>query len=1067
MKRTKILLASFLILNLCMSLFGVAVAREASSSANILALDVVIVIDQSTSMYSLSRSNNSVSGNDRNGYRLEAASMMLGMCDVERSRAAIVPFAKDLMIKGRNTTTGKLLDISMLGNNNNRSAMIKELSGMNGGTKGDTNIGLALEYAVELLTGPAFEDRGNRPVILLLTDGQLSLSKDDNSKAEDPAKMEVSREQMAAATEKAKENGIAIHTMALLGSSSFDTSELAEIAKKTGGIFSSVKNSNDLPTSFNEIFAHEIGSDVASLQGEMMAIGNGQYRLDIEIPNRSVVEANIMIENSALLLDARRKAAVMDLYAPDSSQTPVQPNGKDVIRVDTNYFTFFKIVRPQNVGKWSILMSERRPGVTVNAAAINVVFSYEMKLEANIKKGEMYKSDTLSFDAVFMQEGQKSPDEALYRSGNPLDPNVMTAQYSITKEGKQYNAGTMDVIEGEKFTFNKPLAEVDIQNGGQYLLTVTVQGAGLLRTVEVPFTVTNHAPEVKANVAPIVIAIDDPTENSLAANLKQTVQLEDIFSDADGEYDSLHFDFVSDYNAGLVAVKGDGSSLTIAPQVSEMAGDEASASTEITVRCRDNDGEEVTTTIPVTVRSLRNEFKKTYAATLSAPDANVKGKDIRLMLQWRKTDGTEENASDAIYEHSKASVNYWYNGEEQPTLTFVSATDDNGKMALVGVLPAKTSEGSYTFAEGMMTYADYTQQLSFADIHIGNFQPIWNADKEPFVRYTDDEAFEAVVYCGAVISGMETNTPTEQLTVNLNDYFYDADDGPDTLIYRASYQLEGDERALPVPIKADGGVVTLPVAEMDVSTILKPSTAYVLHFAAEDGEYAKSEPHELRLSVTNYLKRDVFYALCALAAALALFILLKLIRWLLKPVFARGMGVESSVVGYAAGNSLLIPFPRSKKEFSLLSYSDQVCVDQSGIATGLLDAIKVWPHNASSVYIMVDKKKKEHASNLSGASITYGNDPSSAATVSLRKKQNWRVDESLFIQVGEESGKIQLTLVRGAAGDMDDAAFGSNDQGDWTSGGSDYTSMDFDNTSAGSSANGNASSGSDWGDGEF
>ncbi len=71
---------------------------EKTNDSSKLAMDVVVVIDVSNSMGAVDIQGQALDrGNDPRGYRLDAAAMLLGMCDAEFSRASVILFAGNVM----------------------------------------------------------------------------------------------------------------------------------------------------------------------------------------------------------------------------------------------------------------------------------------------------------------------------------------------------------------------------------------------------------------------------------------------------------------------------------------------------------------------------------------------------------------------------------------------------------------------------------------------------------------------------------------------------------------------------------------------------------------------------------------------------------------------------------------------------------------------------------------------------------------------------------------------------------------------------------------------------------
>ena len=167
---------------LVVMLLGCSFALADSSQISKLALDMVVVIDESASM---SVASNSL--NDEYGYRHDAAAALIGLCDANDSRVALLPFAsgvitsipgvnelKDINIKKNGAVRRNLL--KLLYNERDRSNTNANLYTYSIEKGGETDMGSALERAVDmLLKNPS----SNRPVIVLLSDGEISFRNND------------------------------------------------------------------------------------------------------------------------------------------------------------------------------------------------------------------------------------------------------------------------------------------------------------------------------------------------------------------------------------------------------------------------------------------------------------------------------------------------------------------------------------------------------------------------------------------------------------------------------------------------------------------------------------------------------------------------------------------------------------------------------------------------------------------------------------------------------------------------------------------------------------------------
>lgn len=254
-----------------------------------MALDLVIVSDQSNSMY------NDGKGNDPEGYRLDAAAIMIGMCDMEYSNAGVVMFHNGVIAEDKysDAKLNQIVRLDEAGRSIYQSMFVTgpKVADWREKRNGNyTDIESALVKALDMLEEQ--DKTGNHRVVLLLSDGQVDLGDASKSKAS------VGRIQ-SGILDRAKEMGVTIHTVYLSAKGTGDPTLLGEIADKTGGTYSAVQRAEDLPVAFNRIFAAQIGSDpqIVSAADAVSDTtrGDGYKKLPISVPNQSVKELNIVV----------------------------------------------------------------------------------------------------------------------------------------------------------------------------------------------------------------------------------------------------------------------------------------------------------------------------------------------------------------------------------------------------------------------------------------------------------------------------------------------------------------------------------------------------------------------------------------------------------------------------------------------------------------------------------------------------------------------------------------------------------------------------------------------------
>ena len=190
--------------------------------------DAVLVIDVSGSMKQ----------SDPNYLSREAAlAFVEKLSRTESSRVGLVTFSDALPC---------VLPLVCLDDKKQRESFNEKLRALEY-TRGDTDIGAAVEEAVSLLPEETTSSRSRS--ILLLTDGVIDLPQAPDE--EEAEKKSLTRALMA--VEEAKQRGIVIHTVSLDLSGSMDEHLMNYMADSTGGIASTVKSASALKATFRSL----------------------------------------------------------------------------------------------------------------------------------------------------------------------------------------------------------------------------------------------------------------------------------------------------------------------------------------------------------------------------------------------------------------------------------------------------------------------------------------------------------------------------------------------------------------------------------------------------------------------------------------------------------------------------------------------------------------------------------------------------------------------------------------------------------------------------------------------
>lgn len=780
---------SIVILLITVMLFSCSASlmfARAENDSNKLDLDLVLVIDQSTSMYMKSDPRRS---NDWDGFRMDAAGVMLSLCDTDSSRAAVVLF--NSQIREANYA-GRFFDISVGDGNLNRNSMINMLQTKAQDVRADTDIGLALKTAVDIIREDPSE---RRPVILLLTDGGISVNPVKGGRTD-----EMSYNDFEEAVAYAENNDIKIYTVALIGGIAYETDMLRSASVRTGGLFNSVTNVEDLPRIFNNIFANEIDSEVISINAETIDIDeNGIRTVNIPIPNQSVVEANIMI--------AAEASDTCELYRPGSDQ-PVIIDQKSVAGFQTEHFALYKIINPKQTGNWVL---KYRPSEAQANADINIVFSYDLTPVVSASPAlELSKIDGTTVTVQFVKEdGQLADDPALYLARNDSE-GIIATLFLTSEDGQRVylSDGVMEKYE-DRFELYLPLQDIGSQllSSGTYLVKANLQGDGMnASTVPLEITVLNRAPEVTGQTDRASnIIVNDPTSNAYGQEKPIEIDLSALFTEPEGE--QLHYEIVSDIDGCAFDATLDGSLLRIIPHGK-------AAQETVTIAAVDPDGDRAMLDIPVGVTSIRDVLQAECTFVVANVDGASLAKDSSLCLTANLTRNGEPVTDPALLRLVQSTMSLSVNGEEATELDFVLNEASSQFEAQATTL---STSASYQI-EGTALLRDFEVDVKGLSFTVGNMPP-----------QIDTDALAILPARYEIQPFLWRQFNENELTVDLADIFTDT---PDDVLSFAAYALTAEQmqmsdvelladvaalRELPV---LENGVLQAPVTVVGEQTML-------------------------------------------------------------------------------------------------------------------------------------------------------------------------------------------------------------------------------------------------------
>ena len=190
--------------------------------------DAVLVMDVSGSMMD----------SDPDYHCREAAlSFVRELADSDSSRAAVITFSDQIVL------SSSLMRLDTEHGVQSVSDFLNSISY----TRGDTDIGLALQTAGQLLTGESSPERSG--CILLLTDGEIDLPR----AADEEAAEKDSLAKALLAAEDCARSEIDIHTVMLDTAGTLDPYLCRYIAEKTGGSAAVTADASSLPDLFKTV----------------------------------------------------------------------------------------------------------------------------------------------------------------------------------------------------------------------------------------------------------------------------------------------------------------------------------------------------------------------------------------------------------------------------------------------------------------------------------------------------------------------------------------------------------------------------------------------------------------------------------------------------------------------------------------------------------------------------------------------------------------------------------------------------------------------------------------------
>ncbi len=1077
MKKSRVLGLLLACMLLLTSLY-VPSASAAGGSGTVTANDIVIVVDISSSMR-WRDDNNRIHGNDPEGYRFDAAQVVVGMCDMEHSRVAIVPFAGN--VYGADTEFTPISDMM------ERQAKLSGIEDRRYTTQGDTDVGNALNYAIKLLIER--EDKTNAPMIIVLTDGEQAISKNNQGRYRTNETVYVwnfatnsyeiqsiqrydvndAAEQLNKAVEAAKTNNIPIYTVALNAEEMTQfAGDLSRIANETGGTYHGTSLSDDvstLPVVFGKMFATQIGSSLRETLGAEAVDGKkGYYRVEIPILNLSVLEANVYIPLTNVDADS------IALY--DNNGNIRTSGGQDVVKLDAANFRLYKIYSSsaRTIGTWTLEFKLKDDSKSVDDVSLNLLYHYDVEFKSKLGSANLApafvsqsnppsfgKCDALKVSGSFYtvdDQGNLTPstDSNLYADyGNGWETINVTCYVTDAAGNRKGKTVTLQSNHLNAFDLSIDLTQIDKdENGrstltsGSYVLHVNAEGAGMNRTEEIPFVLTNTAPVATANLQHNVRVNDETlTAQGQIQSQQGSVLLtgpNTFFRDDDN--DPLAISVTAGNGADILNVQprlGDDGLwyLDYNTVVDPITGKEKFGTAEYTLTVDDGDGG-------------RQDFAFTFYVT-SNVDSVIDN------FTWVTTqDGIDETTQTAG-KNSPITFTLTLTNPQDPSVQIdptqlkgtVHITDDQGRIDIPVPMDqwdpdTRTLKGTYTTdnrygvlkAECRYTYAGVkvedpantgaptnANRMMDYQFTIPNTPPAVNEEtvenygaKVSQIQPNTYKVTGVTLTCSplpAFLSFVETPTPEEKRTFDLNQWFKDGEN--EQLTYAIVNPGDG---SLTCDLNGDAVLIT---------PLSAGSTVVVVSATDGDKEVAQIELH---IGVVSLVMKW----LIILAVAVAVIIVIYMIYLASRPRYFKGMllTVRSNT---AIDPDQIIESIHGQKKIKLDTYVvEPTALEKSNVTRDDLAMLTISPLRGRSPKIKL--KFNANRKSLANPSVELG-----GVEMMPGKALEWACDTDLVVR-NSAGGSNLLRITLGSSYDaMGGGGYGVNYGGDYSLGG-DYGMAD-------------------------
>ena len=932
-----------------------ALADDPSPSGK---LDLVILLDNSGSMY---RSSNS--HNDPESYRYDAAAIMLNMCEASGSRAVIYEFSNNKL-----TSVGGYQQLTAIDlTDSTRAHLIQQLTQrtittFNKNGSGNSPLGLALQEAVDNLDAGAETRKDRQPIILILADGD----------ADDPNQLE-------AAKQACIKQGYKIYTV-LLSNDFKDAATLERLARETGGRSFTLLDASELPQQFSQVFADQTGAELTTIPIEPHRVDDSDdaWEMIINIPNRSVLECNIMLPTAGL--------SDIHLYRPDDLD--VTDGNKDVYtfsvggsssfaKLSHPRFQQYKIIAPDDenteLGDWRLTFRADSEATAKNISA-TVVFNYDLSLQYEPKTLQNNKDGNVALTAWFeTQYGGSSTDTMLYRG----EDGIQCVAYLVNDPKAELTDRTPSVTlvnDAARMQFSGTFRLSDFPEGisgrrkaGTYYVIIKVTGDGLVReSAPIRFDVSNIGPRQTVDTPDTQLLIQDPNAENLDEPITTSMLLSQYFTDDDGLQDIADIQITGQPDAALaLAEVVDASDAQNAALKITSAGNEGD--TSITVAITDAESETCELVFPVHVVSIIAALQSDYGVEVIAqPPASgqehyERGESVELRGAYQAV--SEEDPSFDIQTY-QPQVELYAIVDGQPAEEPLELVDGAATVTLVG------DGGDYLYQARLLANGKLIKESEVMRLSTGNVAPN--------VREGAALSSEAQVGCEKIPDVWLKHTNSEPQLIVFSDIFEDMN-AADHLTY--AYEIADGEGLVDIQEQLEEGELRgIVVAAVSAGDAVIQLTA-----TDDSNEQASvSALYSLRIIDRHAITmRNIFIALLGL---LGLVLLCLIIRKATRPRF-RNVRLKVSVDGVPQKD---YPLPANVTRQSMSLYTPGGKAFTSAMANGL----EIRPTHSGAIICL------KNASALRGAVIKVGAKQLGKKNKRLELRRN---SDELRAEVGGET----------------------------------------------------------------